>query len=683
MQLHASHQRPLVLEVEDVHWIDPTSEEWLLALVERLAGVPILLLLSYRSGYHPAWMSKSYATQIALQRLTAHESQRVVRTVLSQQSVPDGLVRAIVAKGQGNPFFLEELAQTVVEQGSQHPRLVMPETVQAVLAARLDRLPPEAKALVQMAAVIGTEVPGALLGAVAACSEAMLRQHLTHLQEAELLYEARPTPEPVYVFQHALTQEVAYHSLLRSTRQQYHRQIAEVLVQLFPDMVEAQPELLAQHYTKAELPQQAVAYWHKAGQRASGRSAHVEAVEHLTKGLEVLQRLPETTGRARRELAFQVSLGPSLLATRSHGVPEVGRALTRARELSEYLGDSTQLCKALVGLFIFHGSRGELMCSRALGERYLALAQRQHDVFLSAVAHTGIGFASLFRGDFILARAHCTQALALYAAQQHDDRALLGVHDLVIVNMAYLAWALVILGYPDQAVSYTEAALTRARALVHPHSLVHASVHAGHVYELRRDVQAVHEHAEVVIAISAEQEFVHWLARGMFSRGWTLAAQGHKEAGVAQMQQSTRSQKGVVFTYMRAQLAEAYAHAGQPDIGWAMLMAVLEEVEQSEGRFYAAELYRLKGELLLHRGITNAPQAEACFQQALALARRSQAKWWELRATMSLARLWQHQDKHQDAYDLLAPVYDWFTEGFDTPDLQEAQAFLHQLSVTP
>jgi predicted ATPase len=259
MQLHTSRRQPLLLEVEDVHWIDPTSEEWLVALIERLAGVPILLLLSYRSGYQPTWMGKSYATQLALQRLTVAESQRVVHAILPPQL--DNLVPAIVAKGQGNPFFLEELAQTIIEQGVQQATLVMPETVQAVLAARLDRLPPEAKTLLQVAAVIEAEVPGALLQAVTALADALLHQRLARLQEAELFYEVRPVPEPVYAFKHALTQEVAYQSLLRSTRQDYHHQIAEVLVARFTDTVETRPEVLAHHYTEAGRIEQAIPYW--------------------------------------------------------------------------------------------------------------------------------------------------------------------------------------------------------------------------------------------------------------------------------------------------------------------------------------------------------------------------------------------------------------------------------------
>jgi DNA-binding winged helix-turn-helix (wHTH) protein len=334
MQLHASRQRPLLLEVEDLHWIDPTSEEWLLALIERLTGALIMLLLSYRPGYQPPWMGKSYATQLALQRLTTDESRQVVQAVLSPQAASDSLVQAIVAKGQGNPFFLEELAQAVEEQGAQHAALVMPETVQAVLIARLDRLLPEVKALLQMAAVIGTEVSESLLQAVTALADATLHQRLARLQEAELFYAAPLVPGPVYAFKHALTQEVAYHSLLRSTRQHYHRQIAEVLVRQFPDMVEVQPEVLANHYTEAGLIEPALPHWQRAGERAAARSAHMEAVAHCTRGLEVLKLLPDTPVRARYELGLYLTLGPSLLSLSGPGAPEVEPVWTRGRETS-------------------------------------------------------------------------------------------------------------------------------------------------------------------------------------------------------------------------------------------------------------------------------------------------------------------------------------------------------------
>jgi predicted ATPase len=683
MQLHASRQRPLLLEVEDLHWIDPTSEEWLVALVERLAGAPLLLLLSYRAGYQPAWMGKSYATQLALQRLTADDSRCIVRAVLHARSVSDDLVQTIEAKGEGNPFFLEELAQAVAEQGDEHPTLALPETVQAVLATRLDRLPPEAKALLQVAAVVGREVSGSLLQAITALAEAPLRQRLARLQEAGFLYEARPVPELVYAFKHALTQEVAYQSLLRNMRQQYHRQIAEVLVARFAAVVETQPEALAHHYTEAGLNEQAIPYWQRAGEHAAARSAHPEAVAHLTKGLEVLQMLPETTGRARRELGLQLARGPSLIATRGPGAPEVGHARTRARELCEHVGDSVQMSEVLDGLWYFHTVRGNLQMALGLAEELLRLAQRAPDVFLHLQAHFEMGLTLFFRGELVASRSHFERAMAFYDPQQHCNQARQnGINDRVVACLSHLAWNLSVLGYPEQAVMRLREALTRAQELGQPYSQVYALIHAVTIHQHRREAQTVQEYAEAMVAVCEEQEFAHWLAAGRFYRGWALVTRGHTAEGQAQMRQGLARgshARGPMGPYTRALWAEACAHRGQTAEGWKVLELVLAEVDHSEGCFYAAELHRLKGELLLRQAMTYAPQAEACFQQALALARRSQAKWWELRAAMSLSQLWQRQGRRDAARQLLAEVYGWFTEGFDTADLQEARVLLNAL----
>jgi predicted ATPase len=331
-------------------------------------------------------------------------------------------------------------------------------------------------------------------------------------------------------------------------------------------------------------------------------------------------------------------------------------------------------------LFGFHGVRGELRAALERAEDLLRLAQREHDDFLYCIAHYGIGFALFFRGALVPARSSFEQALALYDPQQHRDRALLGgAQDFVVSCLSHLALSLIVLGYPDQAVTRIREALTRAQELAHPYSLVYALIHAVHVHELRLDMQIVQEHAAAMIAICEEQEFAFWCAVGRFYEGWVLVAQGHGEAGVVQMRPGIAPSERLMAPYFRALLAEAYATIGKTAEGWAGLADVLAEVDQGEGRFYAAELHRLKGELLLRHSVGNVSQAEACFQQALDLARHSQAKWWELRAAMSLSRLWQRQGRHDAAYQFLAEVYDWFTEGFDTADLQEARALLHAL----
>lgn len=372
--MHGSQQRPLVLELEDLHWSDATSEEWLVALSACLGMLPILVLGTYRPGYRPPWLDKSYATQLALAPLSLRASQQLVRARLPDALRSPPLMRAIVAKAAGNPFFLEEVTRTVQEQGVYGLSLGVPETVQAVLAARIDRLPPEAKSLLQVAAICGPEVSFPLLHAVVAQPEDTVQHHLAVLQAAELLAPMQLFPTPLYAFQHILTQEVAYQSLLVSTRQPLHHQVAEVLTAYFPDMVAAQHERVAHHYTEAGLYALAIPYWQRDGEHASQRSAYREAVSHLTRGLEVLARLPDAPERAQHELQLQITLGPALIALQGYWGPDVERTYARARSLCGQVSASPQLFRVLRGLQWFYVSRGELEVASTLGDQLLTLA---------------------------------------------------------------------------------------------------------------------------------------------------------------------------------------------------------------------------------------------------------------------------------------------------------------------
>jgi tetratricopeptide (TPR) repeat protein len=683
MHLHASRRQPLLLEVEDVHWIDPTSEEWLVALIERLAGMPILLLLSYRSGYQPAWIGKSYATQLALQRLTADESLQMVRAIFSPQSVPDGLVRAIVAKGQGNPFFLEELAQAVVEQGAQHATLVIPETIQAVLAARLDRLPPAAKSLLQVAAVIGAEVSGTLLQVVTALADVTLCQRLVPLQEAELLYEARPAPEPVYAFKHALTQEVAYHSLLRHTRQQYHRQIAEVLEGRFPETVERQPELLAHHYTEAGLHQQAVHYWYKAGQHAEERSAYVEAIAHLSRGLEVLSMVPDTPARTAQELKLQLALHVPLAAVEGHGSLAHERALRRAQALSQTVGDRQQQIHLLGALVTVFWRRRDLQPARTLAQQLLRLGLEVHDARGCRWGHQNLGFILYHLGELAAAQSHLEQALTFYTPQQAH---IIGI-DMVEPRVFPLAISALVLwtrGYPDQALESLHKALAIAHEVAHPYSLGSVLRYTALLHHYRREWQTTQAYVDALLTLGTDHGLQYLVAEAMWIRGGALVEQGQREAGLAQLRQwlaaSQEREKSEPFPL--SLLAEAYGAVGQAQEGLAMVDAALADVHPTGKRVFLPRLYCLKSQLLLALSVAHQAEAETCLHQALVIARQQESKMWELRAAMRLSRLWQGQGKRDAAHQLLTEVYDWFTEGFDTPDLQAAQALLRQSSAT-
>ena len=427
------------------------------------------------------------------------------------------------------------------------------------------------------------------------------------------------------------------------------QQLAQAL-EARPETVETQPELLAHHYTEAGLAAPAVGYWQRAGERSKARSAYVEAVAHLTKGLEVLQTLPDTPERTQHELDMQVALGQALQVTQGHSALEVGHAYARARELCQQVGDTPQLFVVAAGLTEFYRTRGELEAARELGEQCLALAQRQHDPERLAHAYSVLGRVLFFLGEFGPAHTHLEQALAVSAPPQ--DRSLTSLSDGVAgVTAGTTAWVLWLLGYPDQALTRSHAMLTYAQEQQHAFSLARALFYIATLHKLRGEANAAQEWVEAALAIMTEQGFGQNLAPAMFTRGWALAAQGRHEEGMAQMRQGLAARQaigaGVNLAEYPTRLGEAYGRVGQAEEGLRLLAEALAVVDKDP--WYEAEIHRIKGVLLLP--VPDAPQAEACFQRALAVARRQQAKSWELRAAMSLSRLWQQQGKQAEAYD--------------------------------
>jgi predicted ATPase len=490
-------------------------------------------------------------------------------------------------------------------------------------------------------------------------------------------------PQATYTFKHALIQDAAYQSLLRSTRQQYHQRIAQVLAERFPETAETQPELLAQHYTEAGLTAQAVHYWQQAGERAGQRSAHAEAIAHLTKGLAVLQSLPQTPEHMHDELLLQHTLGVSLMAIKGYTAPEVEQAYARAHTLCQQVGETPQLFPVLIGLFLFYVNRPDHQTAYTLAAQCLTLAQRAGDAELLVQAHMALGVTLFWLGQLSQARAHLEHGVALYAPQPHPSLAWRYGQDPGVVCHDYASRVLWHLGYPDQARQSSHAALTLAQELSHPLSLVYALGSATLLHYYLREAGAVHAQAEVTMALSKEHGFPFWWASGMIRQGWALAAQGQGAAGLAQIHQGLAARRATeegIRPQIAGMLAEAHGRAGQVEAGLHVLAEAFTVLEDSGERPYEVELHRLKGELLLQHAVTQPGEAEACLQQALTVARRQQAKSWELRTATSLARLWQQQGKRQEAHDLLAPVYSWFTEGFDTADLQDAKVLLDALS---
>jgi predicted ATPase len=622
----------------------------------------------------------------------------------------------VVAKTDGVPLFVEELTKMVLESGllqereeryeltSPLPPLAIPTTLHDSLMARLDRLT-TVKGLAQLGATLGREFSYELLQAVSPWDEATLQHGLHQLVEAEFLYQQGLPPQATYLFKHALIQDTAYQSLLRSTRQQYHQRIARVLEARFSELCETQPELLAHHYTEAGVLAQAIPYWQRAGQRAIERSANLEAIEHLTKGLEVLKTLPDTPERTQQELTLHTTLGMPLQATRGFAAPEVGHVYARARELCRQVGETPQLFPVLWGLWWFYEVRGEIQTARELAEQLLTLAQRQQDPALLLQAHRAIGQTSFWPGELVLARAHLEQGIALYDPQQHRSLAFRYGQDPGVEHRNFASHVLWYLGYPDQALERIQEALSLGREVSHPFSLAFVLHWAAALHQLRAEGQAARERAEELIALSTEQGFPLRVATGTILRGWVLAVQGQGNEGIAQLLQGIAAYQAtgaeVDGPYYLALLAEAYGKAGQAEEGLAVLAEALTVVDKSGERFYEAELYRLRGELTLQqenqkakvkgqkskietdpRPLTSDPQAEveACFLKAIDIAQQQEAKSFELRASVSLARLWQQQGKTIEAHRMLSEIYNWFTEGFDTKDLQEAKTLLQELT---
>ncbi|MCZ6874286.1 MAG: AAA family ATPase [bacterium] len=693
--LRESQVQPLLLVFEDLHWIDSETQALLDSLVESLPTAQLLLLVNYRPEYQHSWGSKTYYTQLRLDPLLPESAEAFLQALLGDNPSLEPLKKLLIERTEGNPFFLEESVHTLVETEmlvgepgeyrltQEVPTIQVPATVQAVLAARIDRLPQEEKWLLQTASVIGTEVPLPLLQTSAGLTKEALHRGLTHLQAAEFLYETQLFPERAYAFKHALTQNVAYQSLLTNTRQQVHRHIAQVLEARLLETSETQPELLAHHYTEAGLPDQAVSYWQQAGQVAQERSAHAEAIAHLSTGLRVLMTLPETRERDQQELTLCIDLGKSLAATKGWAAPETEAAYTRAWEICQSTSDTSWLVSVLWGLSQVYIVRADLTKHREVGAQFLSLAEQRSDAVLLLVAHWLTGLNLLHVGEYVTGLEHLEQAYALYDPQQHRTYVTLFGVDVGVFALSYMSHALWGLGYPEQAVQRSREALALAQAMQHPFSIVLAQDYTAMLQQFRRERHTANAHAEIALALCTEHGLAYYLAWATIIQGWILTEQGQRKAGIAQMQQgltTLRATGGELrLPYYLALLAEAGGQVGQTEEGLRLLAEAFAHLDKTQECWVEAELYRLRGNLLLAVSPDNHVESATCFQQAIAIAQNQSAKSLELRAATNLARLWQSQGKRQDAYDLLVPVYEWFTEGFDTADLQEAKELLQEL----
>jgi class 3 adenylate cyclase/predicted ATPase len=680
MSLNGSQQRPLIFEIEDLHWLDKTSEDFLISFVESLAGASIMLLTTYRPGYRPSWIDKFYATQVSLGSLTSHDALLVMHSTRQHTLLSDHLVQTIIEKSQGNPFFLEELTRAVIEHGALQTDVTVPDTIQGMLSARMDRLPEEHKRLLQTASILGREFSQRLLYAIWESIDT-LDPFLSELKRLEFLYERTGADEPIFIFKHILTQEVAYESLLTTRRQALHSAAGQALETLYADRLEDVYALLAYHYARTTKAAKAVEYLTLVAEQASRKSAYVEATAHLAEGLALIMTLPDTPERTQQELTLHIALGRALMATKGYAASEVEHVYARARALCQRVGETPRLLQVLLGLATFYFVRAELRTARELGEQCLSLAVHVHDTARLQQAHLALGSTLFHLGTFPHAREHLEQGLALYATEKLHVRT---VQDPKVACLSYVSWLLWLLGYPSQALAKSHAALTLAQELSHPLSLVFALLIAATLHQLCRERQAVQERIEAAMPVATEQEFHLWLAYVGVLRGWGNIEQGQRDEGIVQIYQGIvafrNTGAGILQSYFLALQAEAYKKTDQIREGLTVLNEALVQVDKTDERWYESEIYRLKGELLLQQHSDNQAEAASCFHHALEIARNQQAKSFELRTATSLARLWQQQGKRQEAYDLLAPVYHWFTEGFDTADLKDAKALLDELA---
>jgi class 3 adenylate cyclase/predicted ATPase len=689
-----ARQQPVLMIVEDAHWTDPTSLEAFGRTVDRIKTLPVLLIVTFRPEFNAPWAGQSHVTSLTLNRLGQHEAAAIIAHLAGNKALPADVLAEIVERTDGIPLFVEEMTKAVLEAREGAARrtvaavpssaLAVPASLHASLMARLDRLGP-AKEVAQIGSAIGREFSHALLAAVALKPEAELGSALDRLVAAGLLFRQGVPPHATYLFKHALVQDAAYGTLLRRRRQELHAQLTAALESQFPDLVATQPELLAHHFTEAGLIAQAVDNWRRAGELAIGRSANLEAINHLSQGLRILKTLPESGQRDEQELVFQVALLAPHWASKGFASPASRQVAVRAEELCQRVGGHlSEHIRALWGLAVFHLVCGELRIGFAAGGRCLQLAEQLQDRSLLGHAQFLMGNFLFWLAELVRARGHLEQGIALYDQERaRFEAARFGFQDHSAACYSFLGRVLWHLGYPEQAKRVTERAIANANDVGHPFSVANALSWAAALHQLCGEVGRTLELSETDLAFSTEQVIPFFAAHAMVLRGWALVMQGRGEEGIVQLDAGLAGYRAtgseLEMPHWLGLMVEACCVTGRIEQGLHVVAEALEISERTGIVYYEAELHRLEGELRLHSKPADAPKAEMCFRRAMHIARKQQAKSLELRAAMSMARLWRDQGKQEEARNLLAPVYGWFSEGFDTLDLKEAKALLDEL----
>jgi class 3 adenylate cyclase/predicted ATPase len=690
-----SRRQPVLMIFEDLHWIDPTSREFVDELIERAGRFPVLLILTFRPEFGAPWIGQPGVTALILNRLGRADSTALVTCLIKDQgSLPRQTIAEIVEHTDGVPLFLEEMTKAVLEIGydpvatasAAASSLGIPVTLHASLLARLDRLGPGARQVAQIAAAIGREFSYELLFAAGgALGEPSLNEGLQRLVESGLVFQHGAPPEATYVFKHALIQDTAYSTLLRPIRQNIHQRIAEALEARFSSLIDAQPQIAAYHFSGASQTEKAVAYWHRAGEVSVAKSAVREADIQLRRGLALLRSLPESSERKRRELDFHITLTSALMGAKGYADPEMGALLERSQQLlreTSCVGSPLHF-SVLYGIWVvaYVGANAKRLLD--LAREFESLAESQPSSGPRLIGHRMLGASLMVVGNYREALPHLALAASLYQPDEHRELAFRYGQDLGVTALCYLAWALWHNGYLDQAALMAGRAIRHAREFEHPHTLVYTLWHAATVAILGQDAARVARLASEVVAISAEHGFTMWLAYGEVFAGWAAAHRGEVTAGVARMRtgivEAAATGAKLFEPLFLGLLAEGLMLGSRTAEALARLDEAVVAAARTGNVAVVADLWRSRGTVLQNLGAHNNNQAESAFAQAIAEARRQGSRFYELRAATSLARLWRDQRRGADARDLLVPIYGWFNEGLDTADLKEARAMLDEL----
>ena len=687
-----ARSRPVLMAFEDAHWIDPTSRELLDLTVDRVRHLPVLLAITFRPEFQAPWGGRSHVASLALNRLGERDGEALVQKLAGNAALTADIVAEIVERTDGVPLFVEELTKAVLESAAQGDRVAgvlattslaaqsVPATLHASLMARLDRLGPAAKEVAQIGAVLGREFAYELIEPVAQRPERELQVAFDQLGDAGLLFCRGTAPHSSYLFKHALVQDAAYSTLLRGRRQELHARVAAALEQHFSDLVERQPELLAHHLTAAGDTERAVDQWLTAGRHAAARLAYLEAIAHLERSLGMLHSLPESRVRNGREIELQLALGLCLFTVK--GAVAARLPYTRAHELAESSGEPQQQFEALYGVWHTNALSGRIAAAGPLSERLLRMAEREGDDGLRLQARHS-GWATWYwAGDPARAREHADAGRLLYDPKKHaSHRFVYSAHDPGVCAGFMGALAEWLIGYPETALASIADSLALAERIAHPFTLSVALTHSSVLYLNRGEPERALRHLDAAEMLAAEQRLSLVCEPGML-RGAALVGQGAVDDAIARIREGvtawTQLGRTIYLPYGLAFLAEGLARQGDRAAALAALREGLQIADATGEHNWDAELHRLTGTVLLAE--SNLDEGQAWLQQAIRIAQAQHAKSLELRAARDLARLWGEQGRRAEAHDLLAPVYGWFSEGFDTTDLKEAKALLDQLA---